>query len=101
MPVVVQPGLVRHYLPRLYCFRYLSKSGGPVARIWRQPGVFMIAYLILFGIAGPWPTGSSPATAAQLARAVDPAAIVFAAFLAWRVTRGGAFAALRPAVGYP
>lgn len=63
-----------------------------MARIWRQPGVFMIAYLILFGIAGPWPTGSSPATAAQLAHAVDPAAILFAAFLAWRVTRGGAFA---------
>jgi hypothetical protein len=52
----------------------------------------MIAYLILFGIAGPWPTGSSPATAAQLAHAVDPGAIVFAAFLAWRVTREGSFA---------
>jgi hypothetical protein len=63
-----------------------------VARIWRQPGAFMIAYLILFGIAGPWSTGSSPATAAQLAHAVDPVAIVFAAFLAWRVTRGGWFA---------
>jgi hypothetical protein len=63
-----------------------------VARIWRKPGVFMIAYLILFGIAGPWPTGSFLATAAQSAHAVDAAAIVFAAFLAWRVTRGGAFA---------
>ena len=63
-----------------------------MVRIWRKPGVLMIAYLILFGIAGPWPTKSSPATAAQLAHAVDPAAIVFAAFLAWRVTRGGSFA---------
>jgi hypothetical protein len=63
-----------------------------VARIWRKPGVLMIAYLVLFGIAGPWPTGSSPATAAQLTHAVDPAAIVVAVFLAWRVTRGGAFA---------
>jgi len=63
-----------------------------VARIWRKPGVLMIAYLILFGIAGPWPTRSAPATAAQLTHAVDPASIVFAAFLAWRVTRGGSFA---------
>jgi hypothetical protein len=63
-----------------------------VARIWRKPGVLMIAYLVLFGIAGPWPTGSSPATAAQLAHAVHPAAIVIAVFLAWRVTRGGVIA---------
>jgi hypothetical protein len=52
----------------------------------------MIAYLILFGIAGPRPTGSFPATAAQLAHAVNPAAIAIAAFLAWRVTRGSSFA---------
>jgi hypothetical protein len=62
-----------------------------VARIWRKPGALMIAYLILFGIAGPWPTGSSPVTTAQPAHAVGPA-IVFAAFLAWRVTRGSSFA---------
>jgi hypothetical protein len=63
-----------------------------VARIWRKPGALMTAYLILFGIAGPRPTGSFPATAAQLAHAVNPAAIAIAAFLAWRVTRGSSFA---------
>jgi hypothetical protein len=63
-----------------------------VARIWRKPGVLMAAYLILFGITGPWPAGSFPATAARLAHAVDPDAIVIAAFLAWRVTRGGSLA---------
>ncbi|HEX8009062.1 MAG TPA: hypothetical protein VF482_21845 [Trebonia sp.] len=63
-----------------------------MARIWHRPSALMIAYLTLFGIAGPWPAGSFPATAAQLAHAVDPDAIVIAAFLAWWVTRGGAFA---------
>jgi hypothetical protein len=90
--LVAQPCLVCHHLPRLYCFRLLPKSGGLVARIWRKPGVLMIAYLILFGIAGPWPHGSYPATAAHLAHAVNPAAIVIAAFLAWRVTRGSSLA---------
>jgi hypothetical protein len=55
----------------------------------------MIAYLILFGIAGPWHAGpwpGGPAPAAQLAHAVNPVAIMFAAFLAWRVTRGGSLA---------
>ena len=63
-----------------------------MTRIWCKPGALMVVYLILFGIAGPWPAGSSPATAAQLPHAVDPTAIVIAAFLAWRVTRGGSFA---------
>jgi hypothetical protein len=45
----------------------------------------MTAYLILFAVAGPWPTGTFPSTAAHQA---DPTAIVIAAFLAWRVTRG-------------
>lgn len=63
-----------------------------MARIWRNPGVLMIAYLILFGIAGPWTSGPFPATAVQVVHAVDPDAIVIAAFLTWRVTRGGSLA---------
>lgn len=57
-------------------------------RIWRTPGAFMIAYLILFGIAGPWPGDSSPATRTT----ANSGAFLIAAFLAWRVTRGGWFA---------
>jgi hypothetical protein len=53
----------------------------------------MTVYVILFAVAGPWPSSSSAAaTAAQLVHAVEPAAIAAAALLAWRVTRGGALA---------
>lgn len=63
-----------------------------MARIWRKPGILMIAYVILFELAEPWSARSSPAAVGHLARGIDPGALLFAAFLAWRVTRGGSLA---------
>lgn len=59
-----------------------------MGRVWCKAGTFMTAYLILFAIAGPWPTGSPFSTATGPAHAINPSAIAIAAFLAWRVTRG-------------
>jgi hypothetical protein len=52
----------------------------------------MIAYVILAGMAGPWPTSSAPITSTQVAHAFDPGAFGLAVFLAWRVTRGSSLA---------
>lgn len=51
----------------------------------------MIAYLVLYVLAGPWQSQSAPGSVAQLARDRSLEPIIIAAFLAWRVTRGGWF----------
>jgi hypothetical protein len=56
----------------------------------RKPGVLMTAYVALFVLSGPWLGLHGPS-----GYVVHPHAtrnlpqIVLAAFLAWRVTRGG------------
>lgn len=61
-----------------------------MARFWRRPGTLMTAYVVLFLIAGPWGDVSHPSSHAPLWQAPGVPALV-AAFLAWRVTRGGWF----------
>jgi hypothetical protein len=51
----------------------------------------MSAYVVLFLIAGPWGEVSNPSAHGPLWQAPGGSALV-AAFLAWRVTRGGWFA---------
>lgn len=62
-----------------------------MARIWRKPGVLMTAYFALFVIAGVL-AGSRLSGSASHQIAVDTGSPLVAAFLAWRVTRGGSVA---------
>jgi hypothetical protein len=59
-----------------------------MARIWRKPGVLMTAYVVLYAITvslqDPMYSPTMPRPTA------DAAGVALAAFLAWRVTRGGA-----------
>ena len=63
-----------------------------MARIWRKPGVLMSAYLVLAMIAGTWASTRVPTPAPQAQQLPDMGSVLIAAFLAWRVTRGGAIA---------
>jgi hypothetical protein len=61
-----------------------------MARFWRRPGTLMTAYVVLFLAAGPWGDVSHASSHSPLWQAPGAPALV-AAFLAWRVTRGGWF----------
>jgi hypothetical protein len=61
-----------------------------MARIWRKPGVLMTAYLVLFVAVQAWATTRSPISA-SLQHVADMGSVPIAAFLSWRVTRGGWF----------
>jgi len=57
-----------------------------MARFWHKPGVLMTVYVLLFVAAGAW-----AATRASASRPADLGSPLIAAFLAWRVARGGSF----------
>jgi hypothetical protein len=59
-----------------------------MARFLHKPGVLMAAYLALFVIAEAWATSRSAASA-SLQEVAGMGSLPVAAFLAWRVTRGG------------
>jgi hypothetical protein len=61
-----------------------------MARIWRKPSVLMTAYLALFVAVQAWATTRSPMSA-SLQHVADMGSVPIAAFLTWRVTRGGWF----------
>lgn len=58
-------------------------------RIWRSPGALMTAYLVLFVLAGRWGDVSRPGPHGLTSTGRDLPTIAIAAFLTWRVARGG------------
>jgi hypothetical protein len=75
---------------RAYTADAIAERQWLMARIWRKPGVLMTAYLVLFVIAEAW-RGSRSSGLAPHQLIPDLGSPLIAAFLAWRVTHGGAF----------
>lgn len=60
-----------------------------MARRWCSPSAMMTVYLVLFVWAGPWADNSETLSHGMVSEGRNLPAILIAAFLAWRVVRGG------------